>query len=479
MATSTVPAASNRVVAMALIAAGATLFVVIGGGFAVYGYLVLSDRGKAPTPAVRPGGIPATPVVGDPTRPLPGGTTPMDDISPEVLAGVQRLGTNWVTAQAPRPLTDNVKKGLAYLASQQQADGGWGQGGGWRIGTTGRPQPSNTSKPSDGANTCIATLALLRGGSTPNQGEYASNVARALDYILTQVEKSESHSPFVTEARGTQVQAKIGTFADTFLAAVLLAELKGRVGDPERERRLAAALDKVIAKMECHQRPDGTFTGNQGWASILTQGLASKALNRARQAGAPVSDTALERAQMFAQKNVDARTGQFSVDATAAGIALYSAGANLSALQDAVNTYKAQEKAVREQASSGPTENLRVLARNKLLLFEQAAENQKAATSIVVKNLDNRRFIAGFGTNGGEEFLSYMNIGEALAVCGGADWEGWTRAMDDNLGRVQNADGSWAGHHCITGRTFCTAAAVLSLLTDRTPVPVAVKLAQR
>ena len=47
-----------------------------------------------------------------------------------------------------------------------------------------------------------------------------------------------------------------------------------------------------------------------------------------------------------------------------------------------------------------------------------------AAIGIVVKNLDNRRFIAGFGTNGGEEFLSYMNIGEALAVRGGADWDG-------------------------------------------------------
>ena len=37
----------------------------------------------------------------------------------------------------------------------------------------------------------------------------------------------------------------------------------------------------------------------------------------------------------------------------------------------------------------------------------------------------------------------------------------------------QNGDGSWTGHHCITGRTFCTAAALLVLMADRAPVPVA------
>jgi hypothetical protein len=37
---------------------------------------------------------------------------------------------------------------------------------------------------------------------------------------------------------------------------------------------------------------------------------------------------------------------------------------------------------------------------------------------------------------------------------------------------VQNQDGSWTGHHCITGQTFCTAAALLTLMADRTPVPV-------
>ena len=89
----------------------------------------------------------------------------------------------------------------------------------------------------------------------------------------------------------------------------------------------------------------------------------------------------------------------------------------------------------------------------------------------------DKGFIEGFGNNGGEEFLSYMNIGEMLVVQGGNEWEKWNKSIAANLGRVQNQDGSWSGQHCITGRTFCTAAALLTLMADRTPVPLAANTA--
>src|SRR5262249_59386767 len=38
------------------------------------------------------------------------------------------------TPVKPKPISEHVKKGLAYLINQQHADGGWGQGGGWRAG---------------------------------------------------------------------------------------------------------------------------------------------------------------------------------------------------------------------------------------------------------------------------------------------------------------------------------------------------------
>ena len=54
-----------------------------------------------------------------------------------------------------------------------------------------------------------------------------------------------------------------------------------------------------------------------------------------------------------------------------------------------------------------------------------------------------------------------MNIAESLAVTSDEAWRRWDSGMAENLNRVQNADGSWTGNHCITGRTFCTAAVFL------------------
>ena len=51
---------------------------------------------------------------------------------------------------------------------------------------------------------------------------------------------------------------------------------------------------------------------------------------------------------------------------------------------------------------------------------------------------------------------------------------GAARLGADYLAAMARADGSWAGNHCITGRTFCTATALLVLMGDRAPRPDAV-----
>lgn len=85
--------------------------------------------------------------------------------------------------------------------------------------------------------------------------------------------------------------------------------------------------------------------------------------------------------------------------------------------------------------------------------------------------LTNQKFLRGFGNNGGEEFLSYMNISETLLAQGGEAWEKWDKQASETISSVQNSDGSWSGHHCITGRTFCTSAALLTMMADRAPLP--------
>jgi hypothetical protein len=137
-----------------------------------------------------------------------------------------------------------------------------------------------------------------------------------------------------------------------------------------------------------------------------------------------------------------------------------------------VNTNSALESELRKKADAPGDESERKKARKGLERIESTRLAHREAQQALLGRLDDAQFVAGFGSNGGEEFLSYMNISESLVVKGGLDWKRWDDAMASNLGRVQNDDGSWSGHHCITGRTFCTSAALLVLMADRTPVPV-------
>jgi hypothetical protein len=380
------------------------------------------------------------------------------------------------TGVKAKPLSEHVNKGLAYLVSQQNANGGWGQGGGWRVGQQGgRVEGANVQDPPDVANTCMATLALLRAGNSPKEGEYAKNILKALDFISSHIEKADKESLYITDQKGTQVQSKIGPYVDTFLAALVLAEVKGRMPDETSEKRLLAMLDKTMDKMERHQRADGSW-GQDGWAPIVGQSLASTALNRARQQGVRVSDKTLEKADQFARSNFDAKNGKFKETGTA-GVPLYGAANNLAAGQQTVNTL-AEAKPDLKKVVDSPTatKGEKDKAQKELHRITRLEADQAAAVKATSEQLKDKRFIQGFGSNGGEEFLSYMNIAETLVVKGGKEWEQWDKSMTDNLNRIQNKDGSWSGHHCITGRTFCTAAALMVLMADRAPVPIAAKM---
>jgi len=59
----------------------------------------------------------------------------------------------------------------------------------------------------------------------------------------------------------------------------------------------------------------------------------------------------------------------------------------------------------------------------------------------------------------------------SLEVWGGATFDASLRYLKEcpweRLRKLQNQDGTWAGHHCITSRTFCTAASVMTLTAER------------
>ena len=128
-------------------------------------------------------------------------------------------------------------------------------------------------------------------------------------------------------------------------------------------------------------------------------------------------------------------------------------------------------QAVANSATTQPAD--REAAAAQLARFDANDKDLAKAQGELVQRLQDKQFVAGFGSNGGEEFLSYLNIGESLIIKGGDAWEKWDQSVTDNLNRVQNDDGSWSGYHCITGRTFVTSAALMVLTIDRSPTPAA------
>ncbi|HWO18682.1 MAG TPA: prenyltransferase/squalene oxidase repeat-containing protein [Kofleriaceae bacterium] len=397
------------------------------------------------------------PAAGDPQRVT---SIPAVAVDPgtEPGTGPQQAGT-------AKPLSDTVKRGLTWLAGSQLQSGGWGQG-------DEAPQ-LRPNEPAVGianvADTSMALLAFVRAGHTPRVGgEHARTVDRGLGFVLSQIEESDSDSLYVSPVRGTRVQAKIGQYVDTFAALMLLTEAKGQMRDPAANARLDAALKKTIRKVERNQRDNGSWDDN-GWAPVLSQALAAKGLNRAAQSGATVSKQALERVE------AQAKSGDMKVRASA-GIGLYGDAASTANIRDDAETKKAKASALKAKAKQAPapvaqSPDVPTKAQIDAADAEAAAATKAALDSerALTARLSDQGFVAGFGNNGGEEFLSYLLISETLVQNGGTEWQRWDSAITQLVGKVQNEDGSWVGHHCITGRTFVTASALLVLLGDRAP----------
>lgn len=370
----------------------------------------------------------------------------------------------------PKALSKNVNNGLAWLAKQQLPNGAWGQG---EESVNMGASLDHLKDKGNVADSCMAALALMRAGNTASKGPYAANVQRALEFVIGSVEKSDEKSLAITEVQGTRTQMKIGPYVDTFLGAQLLAEAKGKSGDARFEQRLERALNKVLAKIEMNQRADGTWEG-QAWAPVLSQAMGAKAINRAAQAGAPVDDDVRKRAQGYAERQYDAKSGKFAGEG--AGIDLYSTAASAGAMGDSVATNDAREGELRDRAINGRDEATREAAKKELAENARSRAQKAEIDRSLSQKLDDPSFVAGFGNNGGEEFLSYMLVSENLVNQGGEEWREWDTFVTANLNRVQNGDGSWTGHHCITGRTFVTSAALLVLTADRAPAPLAAKI---
>lgn len=364
------------------------------------------------------------------------------------IATVAVLAIGIGTAQQKAdPAAAAAARGAKWLVSVQGADGGWGQDGGEttyvrtseRLETTGN----------DVANTAVAVEALLRLGNTPTSGPYREAVLRGVRFILQNIEESPAEGLAITARQGTQIQRKLGPYIDTFLSSKVLAQLDGFMGDAKLNARVRQSLTKCVAKIEKNQMKDGSWNLAGGWAPILGTSMASQSLEMARSKGLPVSPVTLGKVNSYAKLSVAEPAGV--VGGAPGGVLGGIIGGAPSA---GVPLY--QQAQVLEQLSR----------------TEQERKKNAREIAAIKSNLGDAKFVSGFGSIGGEEFFSYLNISDSLRRTGGAEWEKWNAGTKDRIVKMQNQDGTWAGHHCITGRVAVTSAAILNLLADREPVLV-------
>jgi hypothetical protein len=348
-------------------------------------------------------------------------------------AGGRQIGEKIETA----PTAAAIEKGAKWLVSVQGADGGWGQDGGETsyVRTGERLESSGN----DVANTAVATLALLQAGK-----KYQANVDRALNFILKNVETSSADGLQITDRKGTQIQRKLGPYIDTFLTSMLLAQVDGTLSK-ELNARVRRALEKCVAKIERNQQKDGSWNIAGGWAPILGTSMASRSLFEAAQKGVKIEDVVMRRAEDYTVMALSApAVGVGAGAGVGAGFGGGVAGGSLSAAAGVPLYQKAQA--------------LEQLSRTEADRQKNAGEIKKIQADLV-----DARFVEGFGSIGGEEFFSYLNVSDGLQRGGGAQWKQWHSQIVQKILNLQNSDGTWAGHHCITGRVAVTSAAILNL----------------
>lgn len=298
--------------------------------------------------------------------------------------------------------------------------------------------------------------------------------------LVEVVRQAPVDGPKITQLTGTQPQTKLGPLVDTSMTVQFLSRVLPHLPrSSELRQEVDRALDKCLAKLEKSQQENGGWGEAGGWAPVLQSASFCLACEMAQANGKDIDQRVIDRARAYQRANFDVGSGKAAAGA-AAGVELYA----FSGAQRAAAVQSRAAKQIVEQAKvSGKVDKSEPVSEATLLKAGVKADEARDLAAAERENaaqagrLNDEQLLAGFGNNGGEEFYSYLMTSESLVINGGEAWTTWNGKMHERLAKVQNKNGSWSGHHCITSPTFCTAAVVACLTADR-DAPLLVRLAQ-
>jgi len=360
---------------------------------------------------------------------------------------------------ATEDISTAVKGGLEWLRSAQQVDGGWGCGQHARQDIR-DPHAVKT----DPATTAMVAMALMRSGSSLDDGPHQKELKAANNYLMKFMNGDQK--AFMQNLGSTQIQSKLGQNIDVVLATQYFSNLYPLLEDENPlKKQVELILEKGVESIEVNIAENGSLKGGT-WAGVLQSSYANSALESVVVTGVKVDKNKLDASRKYQQANYNPTTEEAST-ADGAGIMLYAVSGSTRA--SAKEAKRARDIIAKAKKDGHISDDDKVNSENLIKAGLNEAEAMELNTAYNVYNSgkvksQRKEVMSGFGNNGGEEFLSYLQTGESLVVNEDEDWVNWYDNITKTIMNIQNQDGSWNGHHCITSPVFCTATCI-SLLT--------------
>ena len=352
-----------------------------------------------------------------------------------------------------------INSGEKWLTAAQNKDGGWGAGS-----HNNQSERNPHAVQSDPATTAMSALALCRLGYNINNGQNSQSLKAAVKFLLNEIEKNINNE-FITQIRGTQIQSKLGANIDAVLTLQFLNQIVTTINDQTLKERVTVAIQNCVNKIEQSFDKSGRVSG-AGWAGVLQSSFANSALEDAQKnKNIRVNKDKIETSRNYQKSNFDTKSDRAKTE-DGAGVMLYAVSSSVRG--SAAEAREANDHFEQAKASGKIDKNAVMTEENLIATGVSAAK----ASSFVIANkvygqakaqaMDNN-VMEGFGNNGGEEFMSFLQTGESMLVKNDNDWRKWYDNVSGKMMKIQNQDGSWNGHHCITSPAFCTAVSLLIL----------------
>lgn len=182
------------------------------------------------------------------------------------------------------PTRTAIENGLRFLARTQQADGSWVSDAGQKVNEEYVVRPGGKNVHHVGV-TALGILAFLAAGHVPGRGPYGAVVDRAVDFLLSRVQKD-----------GYIAADETRMYSHAF-ATLALAEVYGMSRAPALRERLQSAVELTV---KCQNATGGwryvPFTVDSDMSVTVCQVVALRA---AMNVGIKVSRETIDRALRY------------------------------------------------------------------------------------------------------------------------------------------------------------------------------------